>query len=73
MGRGESSRLHLGELVGEDREDRGLVVGVVRQVHIDRVCADVGVLGRVYTREVLVLEEDRDVCRRQRGEVERAL
>ena len=63
----------MGEMVGEDREDRGLVVDVVREVHVDRVGSDVGVLGRVNTREVLVLEEDRAVCRGQRGEGERTL
>ena len=63
----------MSELVCEDREDRGLVVNVVREVHVDRVCVDGGVLGREYTREVLVLEEDRAVCRGQRGEEERAL
>ena len=65
--------MHLGELVVEDREDRGLVVDVVWEVHVDCVGADVGVLCRVDTREVLDLEEERDVCRGQRGESERAL
>ena len=36
--------MHMGELVSEDREDRGLVVNVVREVHADLVCADVGIL-----------------------------
>ena len=49
------------------------MVNVVRVVHVDLVCADVGILSRVYTRDVLVLEEDRVVCRGQRGEGERAL
>ena len=49
------------------------MVNVVREVYVDLVGADVGILGRVYTREVLVLEEDRAVCRGQRGEGERAL
>ena len=55
--------MHVGELFVEDREDRGLVVDVAREVHVDRVGADVWVLGRVDTRELLVLEEDRYVCR----------
>ena len=63
---GKSDILHLGELVGEDRVDRSLVVDIVREVHVDLVGADVGVLGRVYTREVLVFEKDR-VVRRDRG------
>ena len=63
----------MNELVGEDREDHSLVVNVVREVHVDLVGVDFGILGRVYTREVLVLEEDRDVCRGQGGEGERAL
>ena len=50
--------MHLDELVGEDREDRSLVVDVVREVYVDLVGADVGILGRVYAREVPVLEED---------------
>ena len=49
------------------------MVVVVGEVHVDRVCADVGVLGRVYTREVLVLDEDRAMGRRHRGEGERVL
>ena len=61
------------ELVVEDHEDRGLVVDVVREVHVDRVGADVGVLGRVDTRETVVLEDDRVVCRGQRGEGEKTL
>ena len=63
----------MGKLVGEDREDRCIVVDVVREVNVDRVCVDDGILGRVYTHEVLVLEEDRVVYRGQRGEGERAL
>ena len=63
--------MHLGKLVGEDREDRGLVVNVGGEVHVDLVCASVGILGRVYTREVLVLHEDRAVCRGERSEGER--
>ena len=63
----------MGELVGEDRVDRGLVVDVVREVHEDLVSADVEALGRVSTREVLVFEKHRVVGRRQRCEGERAL
>ena len=51
----------MGELVSKDG---GFVVIVVGEVHVDRVCTDVGVLGRVYSREVLVLDEDRAMCRR---------
>ena len=63
----------MDELVGDDREDRGLVVYVVGEVHVDRVCVDFGILGRVDTREVLVLQEDWAVCRGYGGEGERAL
>ena len=59
--------------VCEECSDDELVVNVVREVHEDGVGADVGVLGRVDTRELLVLEEDRVVCRRHRGENERTL
>ena len=48
--------MHLDELVGEDCVDRSLVVDVARKAYVDIVGADVGVLGRVYTREVLVFE-----------------
>ena len=48
--------MHLGELVVENRLDRGLVVDVMREVRVDFVGADVGVLGRVDTREVVVLD-----------------
>ena len=37
----------MGELVGEDCSDYGLMVGVVGEVHKDGVCADVGVCSRV--------------------------
>ena len=40
-----------------------LVVDVVGQVYVDLVGTGVGVLGRVYAREVLVFEEYRAVCR----------
>ena len=36
--------MHLGELVVEDHEIRGLVVDVVREVHVDCAGADVGSL-----------------------------
>ena len=49
------------------------MVDFVREVHVGFVGADVGVLGRVDTRKVLVLDEDRAVCRGQRGESERTL
>ncbi len=65
--------MHLGELVIEECVDRSFVVYVVREVYVDLVGADVGVFGRVYTREVLVFGKDRAVRRRQRDEGERAL
>ena len=49
------------------------MVNVTREVHVDFVGADVGVLGRVDTREVLVLDEDWAVCRGKRDEGERTL
>ena len=61
------------KLVGEDSVDRSLVVDVVGKVYVDFVGAGVGVLGRVYAREVLVFEEYRVVRRGQRGEGEEAL
>ena len=39
-----------------------LVVDVMGKVDVDLVCADVGVLGRVYPREVLVFEENWAIC-----------
>ena len=63
----------MGELVGEDRVDCSFVVDVMREVYVDLLGADVGVLGRVYAREVLVFEKYRAVCRGQRGEGEGAL
>ena len=63
----------MGELFVEDRGDRSLVVNIIREPHVDLVGTDVGDLGRVYIREVLVFEKDREVRRGQRGEGERAL
>jgi hypothetical protein len=57
-GCGETGGLHVGELVGEDYSDYGIVIGIVREVHEDGVGADVGVLCRVSPCEVLVLDED---------------
>ncbi len=65
--------MHLGELVGEDRVDRSLVVDIVGEVHVDLVGVGVGVFGRMYTREVLIFEKNRYVRRGQRGEGEGAL
>jgi hypothetical protein len=65
--------LHLDDLVGEDREDRSLVVNVMGEVYVDLVGCDVGILGRVYSSKVLVLEEYRAMCRGQRVEGEGAL
>ena len=53
--------------------DRRIVVNVVGEVYVDLVDVDIGILSRVYAREVLVLEEDRAVCRGHGGEGERAL
>ncbi len=61
------------ELVCEDGSDGEFVVHVVRKVHEDGVCDDVRVLGRVDSREVLVFDEDGNVCRGQGSEGERAL
>ena len=55
---GESGGLHVGELVGENCSDYGLVVCVVGEVHEDGIGVDVGVFGRVNPCEVLVLDED---------------
>ena len=63
----------MGKLVVEDLKDCDFVVVVVGEVHVDRVCADVWVFGRMYSREVLVLDEYRAMCRGQRDEGERAL
>ena len=63
----------MSKFVCEDRKDSGLVVVVVGEVHVNRVCTDVWVFNRVYSREVLVLDEYRAMCRRQRDEGERAL
>ena len=47
----------MGELaIVENRLDRDLKVDVMREVDVDFVDVDVGVLGRVYTCEVLVLD-----------------
>ena len=54
--RGESNGLHVYELVGEDRLDYGLIVGVVGKVHENYVGADVEVFRRVESREVLILD-----------------
>ncbi len=57
-GCGETGGLHVGEPVGEDILDCGLVVGLMKKVHEDGVGDDVQVLRRVNSREVLVLDED---------------
>ena len=51
-------------MIVEDCSDSGLVVNMVREVHVDCVGADVGVFGRVDPYEVLVLDEDWAVRRR---------
>ena len=63
----------MGELVGEDCLDYGLVVGIVGEVHEDGVSADVGVICRVNPCEVLVLDEDWAMRRLRRGECEGTL
>ncbi len=50
-GRGESSGLHMGELVREDSSDYEPLVDLVRKVHEDGVGANVRVLRRVNSRE----------------------
>ena len=55
----------MGELVGEDCSNCSLMVGIVGDVHEDGVNADVGVLCRMDPCEVLVLDEDWVVRRRQ--------
>ena len=49
------------------------MVHVVLKVHEVGVCAYVGILGRVYHREVLVFYDDWAVCRGQRCKNKRAL
>ena len=41
-GCGETGGLHVGELVGEDCSDDGLVVGIMGEVHEDGVGDDIG-------------------------------
>ena len=53
--------------------DGGLVVYVMREVHVDRVCVDVWIFCRVHSLKELVFDEHRAVCRGQRGESEWAL
>jgi hypothetical protein len=48
----------VGELVGENCSDYGLMVGVVGEVHEDGIGANVGVFSRVDPCEVLILDED---------------
>jgi hypothetical protein len=62
-GRWETGGLHVGELVGEDSSYDGLVVDLVWHVHEEGVGADVRVLCRVNSREVLILDEDRAMRR----------
>ncbi len=57
----------------EDGSNGGFIVHVVREVQKDGVGADVWILGRVDSREVLVFDEDGTVCREQRSEGEGAL
>jgi hypothetical protein len=45
--RGESISLHVDELVGEDRLDYGIVIGVMGEVHENYVGADVRIFSRM--------------------------
>ena len=63
----------MSKLVLDNRQNRCLVVNITKEVHVDFVRAEIGVLGRVDTSEVLVLDEDWAVCWRQRSESERDL
>ena len=60
-------------MVGKDCVDHILVVDVMGKVYVHLVGVGVGVLGRVYAREVLVFKEYRVVCWGKRGEGEGAL
>ncbi len=57
----KACNLHVCKLLGEDCPDGLLVVHVVGKVHVDGVSAYVGVLGRVDSCKVLVIDEDRAV------------
>ena len=59
----KSCSLHVCKLMGHNCPDGVLVVHVVGKVHVDGVSAYVGVLGRVESFKVLVIDEDRAVCR----------
>ena len=72
-GRGKSGCLHVDELVLKHCSNIGLVVDIVREVHVDCIGADVGVFGGVDPCEVLILDEEWAVRRRQRGDSERAM
>ena len=54
--RGKSNTSHVDELVGEDRLDYGLVISVIGEVRENCVGVDVGILSRVDSREVLILD-----------------
>jgi hypothetical protein len=64
----------VGEVVIEDCSDSGIVVDMVREVHVDCVGVDVGwVFDRVDPCEIPVLDEVWAMRRRQMSECERAL
>ena len=63
----------MGELVLEHCLNSGLVVDIMREVHVACVGVDVGVFGGVDPYESLVLDEELVVFRRQRSEGGRAL
>ena len=63
----------MGELVLEHSSNSGLVADIVGEVHVDCVGADVVVFDGVDPCEILVLDEDWAVRRRQRSECERAV
>ncbi len=53
----------MDELCGEDVEDDGLVVVVVGEVQVERVCAEVRVFVRVYSRKAMMLDKHLAMCR----------
>jgi hypothetical protein len=60
-GCGKACSLHVCKLMGEDCPDGVLVIHVVGKVHVDGVSVDVGVLSRVDSCKVLVIDKDRTV------------
>ena len=54
----ESIIKHLDEMLGDHRSDGVLVVCLVREVRVDDVGVDVGVLGKVESREAIVFDQN---------------